>query len=113
MGAIQSPVQRCNAVLRAFGARYRRRFVESELLLPEPHALQPGIGLLSAPAVIGPEHIGDGNHQIKRAAVIAATAGGTALKGIGELEKFELCEPVTLLKGCKGMVLLIGQTAEI
>ena len=91
---------------------YRRRFVESELLLPEPHALEPGIGLLNAPAVIGLEHIGDGNHQIKRAAVIAATADGTALQGIGELEEVELCEPVTLLKGGKGVVLLIGQAAE-
>ena len=91
---------------------YRRRFVESELLLPEPHALQPGIGLLKAPAVIGLENIGDGEHQIKGAAVVAAAGDSGALHGIGELEQIELCEPVTLLKGGKGMVLLIGQAAE-
>ena len=35
----------------------------SELLLPEPHALEPGIGLLNAPAVISLEHVGDGEQR--------------------------------------------------
>jgi len=44
---------------------YRRPLVHSELLLPEPHALEPGIGLLKAPAVIAFEHIGDSEHQVE------------------------------------------------
>jgi len=78
---------------------YRRRFVESELLLPEPHALEPGLGLLDAPAVVCLKDVGDGDHQIKRAAVIAATADRAALEGVGELQEFELRQPVALLKG--------------
>jgi hypothetical protein len=34
----------------------------SDLLLPEPHPLKPGIGLLKAPAVIGFQNVGDGDH---------------------------------------------------
>jgi hypothetical protein len=102
-----------NAAARAGSTGgYRRRFAESELLLPQPHALKPGVGLLQAPAVIGLEHIGDGDHQIKRAAVIAATADGTALQGVGELEKLQFSEPVALLKGSQGVVLLVGQAAH-
>jgi len=87
---------------------YRRRFAESELLLPEPHAFEPGVGLLNASAVIGLEHIGDGDHQIERAAVVAAAGDCVALQGVGELEKLQFSEPVTLLKGSKGVVLLVG-----
>ena len=86
---------------------YRRRFVESELLLPEPHALEPGIGLFKAPAVIALENIGDGKHQIKGTAVVAAAGDGGALQGIGELQEFELCQPVALLKSGQGVVLLV------
>jgi hypothetical protein len=64
--------------------------MESELLLPQPHALKPGIGLLKAPAVIALEHIGDGEHQIKGAPVVAPSGDGVALQRIGELEEFEL-----------------------
>jgi hypothetical protein len=86
---------------------YRRRFVESELLLPEPHALEPGIGLLKAPAVIGFQHVGDGEHQVECTAVVATTGDGGALQGIGELEQLEFGEPVTLLKGGQGVVLFV------
>ena len=69
-----------NAAARAGSTGgYRRRFVESDLLLPEPHALEPGIGLLKAPAVIALEHVGDGEHQVKGAAVVAAACDGGAL----------------------------------
>jgi len=88
---------------------YRRRFGESELLLPEPHALEPGIGLLKAPAVIALEHVGDGEHQIKCTAVVTTAGDGGALQGIGELEEFELSQPVALLKGGESVVLLVGR----
>ena len=84
----------------------------SDLLLPEPHALKPGIGLLEAPAVISLEHVGDGEHQIKRAADIAAAADRAALQGVGELEEFQLRQPVALFKGSKGVVLLVRHAAE-
>jgi hypothetical protein len=101
------------AVMAGSTGGYRRRSEESELLFPEPHALEPGIGLLKAPAVIALENIGDGEHQVEGAAVIAATADGTALQGIGELQKLQLSEPVTLLKGSKRVVLLIRKAAEL
>ncbi len=43
---------------------------QSELFIPEAHAIEPGIGLLEVPTVIGFEHIGDGDHQIKEPAFI-------------------------------------------
>jgi hypothetical protein len=43
---------------------------QSELFIPEAHAIEPGIGLLEVPTVIGFEHIGDGDHQIKEPALI-------------------------------------------
>ena len=79
----------------------------SKLLLLEPHALKPGIGLLKAPAVIALENIGDGEHQVKCTAVVAATCDGGALQGISELEEFELRQPVALLKGSEGVILLV------
>jgi hypothetical protein len=109
MATIQSPMQRCNAVLRAFGARYRRRSEQSELFFPEPHALKPGIGLLKAPAVIALEHVGDGEHQVKGAPVVAAAGDGGPLQGIGELQELQLSEPVALLKSGQGVVLLVGR----
>ena len=99
-----------NAAARAGSTGgYRRRFGESELLLPEPHALEPGVGLLEAPAVITLEHIGDGEHQIERTAVVTTAGDGGALQGVGELEELELDQPVALLKGGEGVVLLVGR----
>ncbi len=92
---------------------YRRRFVESELFLPEPHALEPGVGLLKAPAVIGLENIGDGEHQVERAFVISTAADGRALQGIGELQELEFSQPVALLKGSQGVILLASQFPAI
>ena len=86
---------------------YRRRFGESELLPPQPHALEPGIGLLKAPAVIALEHVGDGEHQIKGTAVVPAAVDGGPLKCIGQLQEFKFRQPVTLLKGGEGMVLVV------
>ena len=57
--------------------------------------------------MIALENIGDGKHQIKGTAVVAAAGDGGALQGIGELQELELCQPVALLKGCKGVVLLV------
>jgi len=103
-----------NAAARAGSTGgYRRRFGESELLLPQPHALKPGIGLLKAPAVIALENVGDGEHQVERAFVVAAAGAGTALQGVGELEEVELREPVALFKGSKGVVLLEGRDREL
>ena len=91
---------------------YRRCSEESELLLPKPHAFEPGIGLLKAPAVIALENIGDGEHQIKGTAVVAAAGDGGALQSIGELEELQFSQPVALLKGGESVVLLVGQAAE-
>jgi hypothetical protein len=35
---------------------------QSELFIPQAHALEPGIGLLQVPTVIGFEDLGDGDH---------------------------------------------------
>ena len=94
-------------------AEDQREIDRSDLLLPEPHALEPGIGLLKAPAVIGFQNVGDGEHQIKGAAVVAAAGEGGALQGIGELQEIELRQPVALLQGSKGVVLLVGKDAEM
>ena len=94
-------------------AGYRRRSAESELFLPKAHALQPGIGLLKAPAVIGFQNVGDAEQQIKGSAVVPAAGEGGALQGIGELQEIELREPVALLKSGKGVALLVGQSPEI
>ena len=83
--------------------------MRSELLLPEPHALKPGVGLFKAPAVIALEDVRDSEHQIERAAVVTAAADGGSLQGIGELQEFQFSEPVALLKGSKGVVLLVGR----
>jgi len=92
---------------------YWRRSAESKLLSPEPHALEPGVGLLKAPAVIGLENIGDRKHHIKGATVISTAADHAALQGIGELQEVELRKPVALFKGSKGVVLLIRQGAGL
>lgn len=90
-----------------------RLLVRSELLLAKPHAFQPGVGLLQAPAVMALEHIGYGDHQVKGTVVVAASGDGCPLQSIGELEKLQFSEPVTLLKGSKGVVLLIRKAAEL
>jgi hypothetical protein len=69
--------------------------------------------LIKAPAVIGLEHVGDGEHQVERAPVVATAADGVALQSIGELEQLQFRQPVALLKGSKGVVLLVGQATEI
>jgi hypothetical protein len=69
--------------------------------------------LLKAPAVIGFEDVGNGEHQIKGAAVVAAAGDGGALQGIGELQKLEFSQPVALLKGGKGVILLASQFPAI
>ena len=79
----------------------------SKLLLLEPHALKPGIGLLEAPSVIALEDVGDGEHQVERAFVISTTADRAVLQGIGELQEFQLRQPVALLKGSEGVILLV------
>ena len=101
------------AVMAGSTGGYRRRSEESELLLPKPHALEPGVGLLKAPAVIALENIGDGEHQVERAPVVATAADGLALHGIGELEQIELREPVALLKCSQGVILLASQFPAI
>jgi len=98
---------RCDEVF----AEHQREIARSELLLPEPHALKPGVGLLQASAVIGLQNIGNGDHQIECAAVVAAAAVRAALQGVGELEKLQFSEPVTLLKSRKSVVLLVRQAA--
>ena len=49
--------------------------------------------------MIALENIGDGEHQIEGATVIATAADGGALQSIGELEQIEFRQPVALLKG--------------
>jgi hypothetical protein len=63
--------------------------------------------------VIGFQNVGDGEHQIKGAAVVAAAGEGGALQGIGELQEIEFRQPVALLQGRKGVVLLAGQSPEM
>ncbi len=94
-------------------AEDQREIDRSDLLLPEPHALEPGVGLLKAPAVITLEYVGDGEHQVERAPVVATAAHGAALQGVGELEELQLRQPVALLKSGKGVVLLVGKDAEM
>ena len=80
----------------------------SELLLPEPHPHQPGLGLLDRPAVIGFQDVSDADHQVKSPAVVGAASEGIALQGLAELQEIELRQPVALLKGGEGMLLLEG-----
>ena len=82
--------------------------MESELLLPEPHAHQPGLGLLDRPAVISFQDIRDADHQIKGPAVVGAAGEGIALQGLTKLEEIQLRQPVALLKGGEGVLLLEG-----
>jgi hypothetical protein len=48
-----------------------------------------------------------------KAAVVTAAADGGALQGIGELEQIELRQPVALLKGSQGVILLVSQFPAI
>ncbi len=59
--------------------------------------------------MIALEDVRDGEHQIKGASVIAAPGYGGPLKSIGELQEFELSQPVALLKSGQGVVLLVGR----
>lgn len=88
-------------------SRLRRRSEESELVFfPEPHAHQPRLGLLDGPAVIGLEDIRDADHEVKSAAVVGAKGEGRSLQGLTELEQVEFSQPVALLKGGNGVLLL-------
>jgi len=62
--------------------------------------------------VIGLEYIGNGEHQIKGAAVVAAAGDSGALQRISELEQLEFSKLVALLAGGEGVVLLIRKAAE-
>ena len=70
-----------------------------ELLAPQPHPRQPGLRLLKTPAVIGLQHIGDRDHQVKGPGVIAIALECFQLKPLRELEQIELGQPIPLLKG--------------
>ena len=63
--------------------------------------------------MIALEKIGDGEHQVKGTAVVAAAVDGGPLQGVGELQEFELRQPVALLNGSKGLVLLVRQATEL
>ena len=93
--------------------RLRAQAKPSELFLPEPHPLKPGIGLLKAPAVIGFQNIGDGDHHIEGAAVVAAASDGGALQGCTQLQEIQFRKPVAMLKRGKGVVLLEGREREL
>ena len=82
--------------------------MRSELLLPEPHPHQPGLGLLDCPAVIGFQNVRDADHQVKSTAVVGAASEGIALEGLAKLEQIQLRQPITLLKGGEGVLLLEG-----
>ena len=84
-----------------------------ELCLPEPHALEPGIGLLKAPAMIGFQHVADGDHHIEGAAVVTAAGDGGALQSRAQLQEIQFRQPVALLKGGKSVVLLEGREREL
>ena len=65
--------------------------------------------MLSAPAVIAFEQVGDGDHHIKDGVVVAAIGEGAALEGFPEVEQIQLRQSVTLLKGRKGVAWAEGR----
>lgn len=75
----------------------------SQLLLPHAKPLQPGLGLLGAPAVLGFQNVSDAEHQIKRPSVVAAALACAAVHGLGELQQLQLLQPGTLLEGRQGV----------
>lgn len=86
-GVVQGPgawIRRCSEDTSSEEG-YRRRLAgpgrRSELFIPEAHAIEPGIGLLQVPAVIGFEDIGDGDHQIKEPALIKTLLRGRLAQG--------------------------------
>ena len=60
--------------------------------------------MLKIPAVIGLQYIGYGDHQVKGMAVVAAAAECLELQALAQLQKVQLSEPVTLLKGLEGVL---------
>jgi hypothetical protein len=64
--------------------------------------------LLGAPAVIAFEQIGDTKHHFKGGVVVTVVRKGAAMQVIAQMEQIQFPEPVTLLQGGKGVVLLEG-----
>ena len=58
--------------------------------------------------MIALEDVGDGEHEIEGAAVVAASGNGAALQGLAQLQEIQFRQPVALLKGGNGVVLLEG-----
>jgi hypothetical protein len=56
--------------------------------------------------VIAFEQIGDADHHIKGGVVVTALGQSAAMQGIAQVEEIQFREPVALLKGSKGMVVL-------
>ena len=62
--------------------------------------------------MIGFQHVGDGDHHIEGAAVVTAAGDGGALQSRAQLQEIQFLQPVALLKGRKGVVLLEGWKRE-
>lgn len=54
------------------------------------------------------EQIGDTKHHIKGGVVVTVVGKGAAMQVIAQMEQIQFPEPVTLLQGGKGVVLLEG-----
>ena len=64
---------------------YRRRFEGSEAPFPVAHAIEPGLRLLRAPAVIAFEQVDDTDHHIKGGQGMELLEGRPASGGAGLL----------------------------
>lgn len=70
-----------------------------ELLRPEPHALEPVVGVRGIPTVIAFEHLGDGDHHVEGFGVIPVAAEGLAVQHFAQLQQLKFRQPVALFKG--------------
>ena len=59
------------------------------------------------------EQVGDTDHHIKGGVVVTALGKGAAVQGIAQVEEIQFREPVALLKGSQGVILLASQFPEI